>query len=773
MSEFTALLLSLLVCGSACSFGAARAMATTDELVLENTHVRLQLRASDFALLQLTDLEDGGRYVLEPGGGLFVVKGLVRGEKPPVWYVSAPGTQVRPADFPRREAQKFTTPAGGAGWKLRYLGAPLTGGRMDVEVSVTLPAAANLLQWEISVSNSSPMPLQEVVFPTLNGLASSREGSAQTDYMAVPLYSGALYRQPRSRISAAQGQSEYPGSGMSVQLLSYCDGQGGALYFASHDADNHRKTFAAAPMASKAAFRAHIIHYPGIAVGPGNWKLPYPVVCGPLRGDWYDAAKAYRHWAVTQPRWRQSLAERTDIPEWFQRLPVWFQGNAWGKEPTAIGGLADKIVRMREHLGYDFGFHWYLWQKYIAHDYNYPDYLPARPGFAEAVAKVRAAGVRVMPYINIHLCETQLPIWTERKLAAAAKLNQAGKLYTQYGIWGAHRAVPDSTQVAGTADVFRGADQKGRRMVPMCPAEVAWQDVMVGAADRLLRDCAVDSIYYDETFVYAGLCFARDHASHPWQGGNYHAKGIEQIHRRTHALRPEGVLTTGENLGECYTDSCVALINAHSDMRPDSLPIFQTVHADRTTEVGVFTNRAEFQSPDVFASKLAFSLTRGRVLGWFNGDQGALDYLVDEKMGVQLEMLKKHCAVRLAGPEFLYAGEMLRAPDLSALPTAKRRWEIWPTFKQKVDYELPVVLGAMFRAPDGSLGLVLSNHTATAQTVRVPWNRRDWGLAVGAGGQRRDFADGEWGESARFTVPATMSLNVAAYSPLLVKISTP
>ena len=44
-------------------------------------------------------------------------------------------------------------------------------------------------------------------------------------------------------------------------------------------------------------------------------------------------------------------------------------------------------------------------------DTHYPDYFPARQGCKEATAAMQAAGMRVIPYINGQLYDTEIPRW--------------------------------------------------------------------------------------------------------------------------------------------------------------------------------------------------------------------------------------------------------------------------------------------------------------------------------------------------------------------------
>ena len=757
MKQFSVFLLFILEICVCC--GAVTVEQKLDVLVLKNKWVQLELNAQNFSLKQLTDLRDGNQYVTEPGGSLFTVTGYIENQKPPIWYVAPVGIRLTADKFQEYKFEKRKD-----GWILEYKNAPLGNGTVSVKVTITLPEDSSLFQWSISVDNSSDTPLQQVVFPSFSGLGSARLNSENTDYIAAPIYSGAKLARPRVNHTTGPGLAEYPGSGMSIQLLTYCDGQGGSLYFASHDADNYRKTFSVAPSVSKKSFREEIIHYADAPYNPGKWNLAYSVYWGPVQGDWYDTAKIYRKWAIQQPRWRKSLADRDDIPAWFRKLPVWFQGNVWGGDAKKMDAFADKMIEVRKALGYEMGFHWYVWGRYLTFDYNYPDYFPARPGFSEAVKKVQKAGIRVMPYMNIHLCETTLPLWKEKHLEMAAKRNSMGQLRRSYGVGS---SVGKVTDTSAPVDVFRG-EQNNRDMVPMCPAEKVWQDIMVDAASILVNQYGVDLIYYDETYVFPGLCFAKNH-HHKWFGGTYHADAISEIHRRTHQVCPEGVITTGENLGESYIDVCSALIDGHSDMKFNSLPIFQTVFADRTTEIGIFVYRPEYSSPDIFASKLAFNLIRGRQLGWFNSDQRAFN-LAKPEYARQLEILKKYCGARIAALPYLYEGEMLRAPDPSAMTTVKRTWVIWGRF-DKVDYQIPVVLSGMYQAPDQSLGLILANVTNKKQEVKIPWNEKDWGMKLGTKIHRSIYVNGKWNSNTIEKLSNEMKIAVPAYAPVVIKIS--
>ena len=289
------------------------------------------------------------------------------------------------------------------------------------------------------MNNRTSLKLYQLNFPIMRGLASNVPNSENTDYMAVPVYSGRKIKSPRTKRCANQGLNDYPSAGSSLQMLAYVDGQGGGLYLASYDPKGYRKTFIANPMASKQSFYWHLCHY-GDSNRSGTWMLPYSIICGPFQGDWYDAAKIYRKQFASKV-WTP-LYKRKDIAPWFRDLSVWFQGNDWKKD-SRMEKFTNRLVTLRNLLGENYGFHWYIWQKYIAHDYKYPDYFPARPGFKEAVKKAQANGIHVMPYTNMHLF---------------------GKDTTQWEAWkGAEMAIrdPDGSITKGGAIKKYGADVSG------------------------------------------------------------------------------------------------------------------------------------------------------------------------------------------------------------------------------------------------------------------------------------------------------------------------
>ena len=222
-------------------------------------------------------------------------------------------------------------------------------------------------------------------------------------------------------------------------------------------------------------------------------------------------------------------------------------------------------------------------------------------------------------------------------------------------------------------------------------------------------------------------------------------------------------------MGEVYMEGCDGLLNAHVDQPPTSIPMFQVVNSDNTTEIGNFINKAEIKSKDTFMSNVGFSFVRGRQLGWFNFDQFDL---TKPQFSWQLNKLKEFCKTRRAGQPFLFFGEFLRTPDLSNVPRADYRVQTWLSgFKKKPVYQEPVVLAECYRSPQGEIGIILTNRTDKDHTINIPWNTKDWGLAVGTNITRSDYLNGNWTEGAVQPLPKELSITIPAYSPMIVKLT--
>jgi hypothetical protein len=734
-----------------------------DCIVLKNDQVSLAIERNNLTWASMRDEKLGIEYVMEPGGPLTQIQlsGL-----PTAWFQSIQHFSVDGLAA-RKKAFKLETGDAGQVLVLTYGDCPVSplGGTIDIEIRISLAPKNTVFRWNLSVKNRSGLTLENVLFPTATGFASSTPGSAKTDFVVRGMTSGAKYMNPREKYAGAEGDSESPGSTLSIQAIVYCDGQtDGGLYLAAEDSKWFRKNFISNPNRGEKSFSWHFTHFADGREEKRRWTLPYTIAFGPFRGDWYDAAKEYRKWVKTQPVF-VPLKDRKDIPEWFSKLNVWFQGQDTGPDSEKMASMVSNLLRIRKELGEDYGWHWYLWQKGRKHDYNYPDYFPAAAGFKEAVKTIRDAGVHAMPYINVHLFDTKLPMWEEDKASLWALRNG------NYGFFDPARNIWSR----GDYQWIFYVNSDNRKYVGMCPATAYWQDKMAEWYGRLSNEEGVDAVYMDQLMVYPYLCYASNHGHPPCGGGDYMAQGFREMIKKIRATSKKPVVLGGENIGESYNDLIDYQLTAHSECAPERIPMYQAALKDYTVEIGLYSYTAAEDTPEAFMAKQGLCLVQGRQLGWFNFNNMDYDFSTNQLKPNALwfmPYLKTLCAARTAAHDFLYYGELVRPPVLKDLPNKNVRWIIWPGGPE-LDKErsVPVVHAQAYQSPAGDLGLVLANWTDEDRSVTIEVNQRDWGVVVGQSYPMRTWLDGAWSTPTEQVLGKEITVTVPKLSPMIIRIS--
>ena len=185
----------------------------------------------------------------------------------------------------------------------------------------------------------------------------------------------------------------------------------------------------------------------------------FPFVVSLYHGDWWQAAKKYRKWAIRQP-WtaKGPIAQRTDFPKRFIDNGFWM---CLGGEPKNVEKiLVDLDKRVNGRV--PFATHWYNWHK-IPFDHSYPNYFPTKDGFAETTARMKEKGQLIMPYINGRLWDMDIDSFPTEGIKSAAK-NEKGEPYIE---------------------IYASK----RRLVPNCPFTTQWQNKIQEICSRLMNEC--------------------------------------------------------------------------------------------------------------------------------------------------------------------------------------------------------------------------------------------------------------------------------------------
>ncbi|MFQ6096134.1 MAG: DUF6259 domain-containing protein, partial [Armatimonadota bacterium] len=526
---------------------------------------------------------------------------------------------------------------------------------LDVRVvgEVSLDGAVSL--WRIYVDNRSRLyGLWNVHFPVISGIAPSG-----TCDLAVPRSNwGILYR----KVAGRQGGS-YPSANWPMQFVTLHAGVNG-LYLGAQDPGARPKGFALLPGQE---FRFDT-RPENMGVAGSDYGGYYPCAIGVFQGDWADGCRLYRKWALKQA-WsaKGRLQHRRDVPDSLKNLALWMLGGGTSDE------VVPKMLQAKQFFGLPLGIHWYNWHQ-IAFDTHYPEYFPYKPGFPQGVKRLTDEGILVMPYINGRLWDQEIPSFRERALPYCTK---------------DHNLVP-YTEVYGS---------KVKQAV-MCPYTPFWQDVIADVVRRLIEECGVNAIYIDQIGA-AGpkLCFDPAHG-HPLGGGTYWVDGYRELLRKVqrHADAADVVVTT-ENNAEPYMDGVDAFL-IWNPRHPDEIPMVTTVYNDYTT---YFASRTDLNiTPRAFQMIQGRDFIWGSQLGWLPLE------LLDERHRPKAEYLRRLGRHREVTRKFVTFGQLLGDLEPTReIPRIAEEWRGWRGGPLRA--ELPSVMGSVWRASDGSLGLFIVN----------------------------------------------------------------
>jgi hypothetical protein len=404
--------------------------------VLESDSLRLafQLRPDGIEWISLFDVA-AKREILAP--------------EQPFWQLVVVDAKGKSRELNNRAGWIRVSAAAGPTWANLEWRDPkaLAPASIGVHVAVALQGERSL--WTLEVENKSSATVRAVVFPHV--ATQPLGGDGGDDAVIFPRGPGERRIDPFT--NKLQYESAYPTGWGSFQFMAHHDPAGG-VYVATHDPVASTKRLATRTLDDGKALRmAFIWPVPDATVAGNDFQMSGPAVVQSFRGDWFDAAQIYRAWAQKGARWWPADPQRRDTPGWMHDVAIWAQTGGTTRSVVA------RVRNFAAYMGVPTALHWYNWHE-IPFDDNYPHYFPAKAGFREGVAELQKTGVRVMPYINGRLWDTDLEDFAQGARAFATK-NERGEVYIeQYG--------------------------SGQKLAPMCPATRFWQDTVNRTVLRLL-----------------------------------------------------------------------------------------------------------------------------------------------------------------------------------------------------------------------------------------------------------------------------------------------
>jgi hypothetical protein len=518
-------------------------------------------------------------------------------------------------------------------------------------------------------------------FPVLDGLGRDH-GDKPGDALIVPDGWGRLLPRP----SEATYDARYPDGDATMEVLGYSRQEGTTLALLARDGRCFSKEFFAEHGDDKRCFSLKIQHLPENMGETRHCEWPYQVEMTAFPGDWYALARHYRLWATNQVWCDQGRGRyRSDSPEWFRKLVWWFR-------PTGNGSkIINDFTRVRGIIPESVGFHWYEWSS-NNFDTLYPEYFPARDYVPATLARLHESGVKVMPYINGRL-------WDTNTLSYKAE--------------GASRWATKSVDGSVMFEPWL------KNMAHMCPYCEAWQKKMLSVTDRLFREFGVDGVYVDEVgSVPWEPCFDKSHG-HPLGGGNYYVNGnwslLKAIRENGRRIQPDAVFTT-EDTAEPYI-GCLDGMLMCDRTTPDSIPFFPAVYHDFVAQFGLYVFEPDVKAGLPYRSKEAMLFQFGGQLGW----EGTTWKETRADLA-KWKWLAKLASYRQLGLDWLAYGEMLHPPAVQLqsgqpVPLIPERWMRFETVS--VDTKQPAITTSAWRAPDGRVALFAINVSDESLAVRI------------------------------------------------------
>jgi hypothetical protein len=514
---------------------------------------------------------------------------------------------------------------------------------LSVVATVTPDSGASALRWKLRIDNTSTnWSIWRVMFPQV---ALSNLGTNAA--VLFPRGPGEVQRGVWDRPFSYQGN--YPGGWCSMQFMAaYCEGaKPTGLYVAMHDPWGGTKDLAVKSDPAARIVRLSFEHpAPNMGLPTNTFALEGEAVWQVLRGDWFDAALLYKAWARREAKWWPRLTRdgRTDTPRWMREL------NAWAMTGGAPGECVPAVKQFREFLGVPAGFHWYNWHQ-IPFDNDYPHYFPAKDGFGQGVAELKAAGVFPMPYINGRLWDshdrgTEDFEFTKLALAATTKQDDGSPGIEQYG----------SKETNG----------EPVRLGVMCPTTPLWQNTVSNIVLRLLGECGTSAVYIDQVAAAPPrLCMDRAHG-HPLGGGHWWNEGYwKMLEAIRHRMPRDTALTT-----ECNGEPFIRWFDGYLTWHWQSdgqVPAFPAVYGGAIQMFGRAYRGGNTRNL-ALRMKAAQQLVFGEQLGWIEPE------VVKEKENA--DFFRQMVRLRAAFNPYFSAGEMARPPKLlGPIPTVRADWQ--------------------------------------------------------------------------------------------------
>jgi hypothetical protein len=533
-------------------------------------------------------------------------------------------------------------------------------GVLDVTAVVRVQQGNGATQWGIRVANrSKKYALYTTEYPYFREVARAGEGD-------VLRTGGSMGGRLFKNYAGDRNWEDIGTLPMTRPPVYACMIGMSGLYVAAHDPEYRIKNIICGPR-QDFRFETPVENAGRIgmaAEGPG-----YAVTVAAFAGDWWQAAKIYRKWALKQ-KWaaKGPIAGRSDYPRAMCDVDMW---DVVISERAST--VSNEIVRLKRCFpGLKLGIHWYFWHN-SKFDTNFPEFFPAKPGVKEVMEFGRREGVVMMPYTNPRLWDDMQASWAFARHDSC--IGRDGKPITER--------------------------YQGRTFGVMCPHSRKWKESTWFFSRQVLDAISASAIYYDQVSCAPALECHNPNHGHPTGGGAWWTDGYRKMLEKVHS---EYAAINAPITSERATDAWLDLIDGYlaAGAPPlEEVPFWPAVYSWYTVYFG--SGYSLKDEPGVFAAHQIRRFTWGVVSGWF--DRWMLG---EDGLDVQRELLGRTARVRREAEEFMVYGTLEGEVDFMEKPQIRevRLKDVWRT-RHRVA-KMPDIYGTVWKNLE---------RTATAVTV--------------------------------------------------------
>jgi hypothetical protein len=396
----------------------------------------------------------------------------------------------------------------------------------------------------------------------------------------------------------------------------------------------------------------------------GEFGPKFKVVTECYEGDWWQAAKLYRNWALKQ-KWaaKGPIAKRSDYPKEFAEVAVWAR---------AIAEDGNFAQMYRSYFSdVKPGLRWYCWEN-EKFDTCYPDLTP-RPKIKELIKEARESGLLVMPYVNGRLWDRSLK---------------------------SYATVADNACCAEDGSVRE--ENYAAQFAIMCLTVREWQKKLLEIGTQVVDSLGGNAVYYDQVnCAQWRTCFSKKHP-HPAGGGAWWTSGYREAFEPIKAkFGSAGVPITSEGGCEAWIDLIDGALIVGRAPDEDDVPFYPAIYSGYTTYFCI-EQESEDSPEALFARQVQYALWGSVTGSW--GDRRLFDPDPAKRtLDAQAKVIKRVAHLRASCLDYLAYGKLedeLRLLD----EVPKVKYEHLPTRgpktgpKQVVSY--PAVLGAVWADVD-------------------------------------------------------------------------